>query len=124
MSQINPYQSPSVDASTPQEVRRPWFRWRLIPTLLLALYGGALAISSVLGLLMLPVLLVSEKASLPALQIVGVFLLCLWAGAIGLLLCYSAAWWWKGRWRRAIVGTVAGGVLYACISLVMYLLTG
>jgi hypothetical protein len=121
VSEINPYQSPTVVTNTP-EGRRPLFRWRVLPTVRVGLYGGALVLSGLVALLSLPVMLMVVPEKLSASVILGGVLAVAVGTPVGLLACAAAKWWWQGRWRRAIVGTIVFVLIDGAAALVANLL--
>ncbi|MBI3866181.1 MAG: hypothetical protein HY290_30240 [Planctomycetia bacterium] len=88
------------------------FRWRLIPTALLACYATVMTLG---GVLSMAVSAFASTTSLTSWIAHGIFGI-----GSGLLSGFAAFAWWKGRWRIAVALTV---VTYP-ISLLMLWLSG
>jgi hypothetical protein len=90
-----------------QQPRR--FRWRIVPTAILWVFGAPLAISyTILPIvqLFLPLAVHGQAESL------GQWLLgCALMVVAGLIWCTAGVACWKARWRLAIFGTILGYVM-------------
>jgi hypothetical protein len=106
MPEINPYKSPEADLD--KQARH--FRWRIVPTTLIAIFAAIhLLAACVMGLQIL-----RGASPVNAFRSLGISLIFI----CGITGCVSAAAWWKGRWWRAVLGTLAWVLLW--ISAVIF----
>ena len=97
MPEINPYKSPQADLG--KQARR--FRWRIIPTMLIAFFAGLLLLAA--GIMVLQIL--RRASPVNSFQYLGISLVFV-CGITGIV---SAAAWWKGYWWRAVLGDTGPG---------------
>ena len=97
----NPSDSLDVAASKRAERVRFRFRWRIVPTTVLAGFSAFVAF----GLANVAVDVIGVWLRHPGELTMGVPLFLLGASWL-ITLCGSAAAWWKGRWGLAVIFTV------------------
>ena len=107
---VNPYASPKAAAAEPRPRAERLFRWRLIPTFFLYVYGfgGVLLALEMAGLLLWLVLFDRERFVGPPVKVTTffatVFLCAVVAATAGCLLIAAARLCWRagdGDWPRA-----------------------
>lgn len=98
----NPYASPSAVDDAPIPSKR--FRWRVIPTLLTALYGMAVGFGGLFGAGMAVFGLISGNIKPGGAALVAGIAVGLLIDAVVWVL--AARCWWRGRWWWAVLLSV------------------
>jgi hypothetical protein len=124
--EANPYRSPlasgesNIETASIAPPARRRFRWRVIPTAVLYLFGGWLLIYGLIGFGALPWLALSKESSFGTYGVIAILLVaCPCLIAAGGVFLFAGRSIWLGRWRRGIVASLLAFGAAGCVPVIV-----